>query len=401
MRDARFSIRITILMLRFLTAGESHGPELVAIIEGAPAGFDIDLAAINHDLARRQKGYGRGGRMAIEKDEVRVVSGIRFGRTIGSPVTFIVANQDFRNWEKRMSVDPVDRGEAKVVTRPRPGHADLAGVLKYNLEDIRDILERASARETTARVAVGSFAKQFLTPFGVTVLGYVASIGTTEVQTRSELPIAELARLTEESPVRVADPTAERAIIAEIDECKKSGDTLGGVVEVVTAGLPVGLGSHVQWDRKLDGRIGHALMSLQAVKGVEFGMGFGAARVRGSALHDEIGYDAAEGRFTRHSNNSGGTEGGMSTGEPLRVRVAFKPLSTLMRPLRSADIRTKAEAVGTIERSDVCAIPAAAVIAEAVVAFEVAAAFLDKFGGDSLVEVARNYRGYLDQVRNY
>ncbi|HXD90115.1 MAG TPA: chorismate synthase, partial [Candidatus Binataceae bacterium] len=311
------------------------------------------------------------------------------------------ANQDFKNWAKRMSVDPADRGEAKVVTRPRPGHADLAGVLKYNLEDIRDILERASARETTARVAVGSFAKQFLTPFGVTVLGYVASIGVTEAQTRSDLLIAELARLTEESPVRVADPVAERAIIAEIDECKKAGDTLGGVVEVVTAGLPVGLGSHVQWDRKLDGRIAHALMSLQAVKGVEFGMGFGAARVRGSALHDELGYDTAERRFTRHSNNSGGTEGGMSTGEPLRVRVAFKPLSTLMRPLRSADIRTKAEAVGTIERSDVCAIPAAAVIAEAVVAFEVAAAFLDKFGGDSLAEVTRNYHGYLDQVRNY
>jgi chorismate synthase len=388
-------------MLRFLTAGESHGPELVAIIEGAPAGFDVDLAGVNHDLARRQKGYGRGGRMAIEKDEVRVVSGIRFGRTMGSPVTFIVANQDFKNWAKRMSVDPADRGEAKVVTRPRPGHADLAGVLKYNLEDIRDILERASARETTARVAVGSFAKQFLTPFGVTVLGYVASIGMTEAQTRSDLPIAELARLTEESPVRVADPVAERAIIAEIDECKKAGDTLGGVVEVITAGLPVGLGSHVQWDRKLDGRIGHALMSLQAVKGVEFGMGFGAARVRGSALHDELGYDTAERRFTRHSNNSGGTEGGMSTGEPLRVRVAFKPLSTLMRPLRSADIRTKAEAVGTIERSDVCAIPAAAVIAEAVVAFEVATAFLDKFGGDSLAEVTRNYHGYLDQVRNY
>jgi chorismate synthase len=388
-------------MLRFLTAGESHGPELVTIIEGAPAGFDIDLGAINQDLARRQKGYGRGGRMAIEKDEVRVVSGIRFGRTMGSPVTFIVANRDYKNWEKRMSVDPADRGEAKVVTRPRPGHADLAGVLKYNLEDIRDVLERASARETTARVAAGSFGKQLLAPFGVTILGYVTSIGATEARTPPELGVAELARVTEDSPVRVADPEAERAIIAEIDECKKTGDTLGGVVEVVAAGLPVGLGSHVQWDRKLDGRIGHALMSLQAVKGVEFGMGFGAARVRGSALHDELGYDAAARRFTRHSNNSGGTEGGMSTGEPLRVRVAFKPLSTLMRPLRSADIRTKAEAPGTIERSDVCAIPAAAVIAEAAVAFVIAASFLEKFGGDSLAEISRNYQGYLDQVRNY
>jgi chorismate synthase len=388
-------------MLRFLTAGESHGPELIAVIEGAPAGFDIDVSRINADLARRQKGYGRGGRMAIERDEVRVVSGIRFGRTMGSPVTFVVENRDFKNWEKRMSADPANRGEAKVVTRPRPGHADLAGVLKYNLEDIRDVLERASARETTARVAIGAFAKQLLAPFGVNVLGYVVSIGATEAKIPPEISIEQLARRTEESPVRVADAEAERAIIAEIDECKKSGDTLGGVVEVVASGLPTGLGSHVQWDRKLDGRIGHALMSIQAVKGVEFGMGFGAARVRGSLLHDEIGYDAAARNFTRHSNNSGGTEGGMSTGEPLRVRVAFKPLSTLMRPLRSADIKTKAETAGTIERSDVCAIPAAAVIAETVVAFEVASAFLEKFGGDSLAEITRNYNGYLEQVRGY
>ncbi|MGH7843373.1 MAG: chorismate synthase [Candidatus Binataceae bacterium] len=388
-------------MLRFLTAGESHGPELVAVVEGAPAGFVIDLVAINHDLARRQKGYGRGGRMAIEKDEVRVVSGIRFGRTMGSPITFIVENRDFKNWEKRMSVDPRDRSETKLVTRPRPGHADLAGVLKYNLEDIRDVLERASARETTARVAIGALGKQFLAPFGVSVLGYVASIGSIDAPVADGMDAERLARVTEESPVRVADPAAERAIIAEIDECKKTGDTLGGVVEVIAAGLPVGLGSYVQWDRKLDGRVGHALMSLQAVKGVEFGMGFGAARVRGSALHDEIGYDAEARRFTRHSNNSGGTEGGMSTGEPLRVRVAFKPLSTLMRPLRSADIRSKQEAPGTIERSDVCAIPAAAVIAEAVVAFELAAALLEKFGGDSFTETVRNYQGYLDQVRDY
>jgi len=388
-------------MLRFLTAGESHGPELVAVIEGAPAGFDIDVARINHDLARRQKGYGRGGRMAIEHDEVRVVSGIRFGRTTGSPVTLIVENRDFKNWEKRMSADPRDRGEAKAVTRPRPGHADLAGVLKYNLDDIRDVLERASARETTARVAVGAFAKQLVAPFGVSLVGYVAGIGATEARVPSDLTIDELARVTEVSPVRVADAEAEQAMIAEIDECKKSGDTLGGIVEVLVAGLPPGLGSHVQWDRKLDGRIAHALMSVQAVKGVEFGMGFGAARVRGSQLHDEIGYDSAARRFTRHSNNSGGTEGGMTTGEPLLARVAFKPLSTLMRPLKSADIRSKAEAAGTIERSDVCAIPAAAVIAEAVVAYEVANAFIEKFGGDSLAEITRNYTGYVEQLRNY
>jgi chorismate synthase len=388
-------------MLRFLTAGESHGPELVAVVEGVPAGFDIDLVKINHDLARRQKGYGRGGRMLIEKDEARPVSGIRFGRTIGSPVTLIVVNRDFKNWEKRMSADPANRGEAKIVTRPRPGHADLAGVLKYNLEDIRDVLERASARETTARVAIGGLVRQLLTPFGIDILGYVASIGATQAKTPAAMSLADLRRVTEESQVRVADPDAERAIIEEIDACKKTGDTLGGIVEVVATGLPVGLGSHVQWDRKLDGRLAHALLSLQAVKGVEFGMGFESARVRGSALHDEIGYDAEARRFTRHSNNSGGTEGGMSTGEPMRVRVAFKPLSTLMRPLRSADIRTKEEAVGAIERSDVCAIPAAAVIAEAAVAFELANAFLEKFGGDSLAEITRNWRGYLEQVRNF
>jgi len=388
-------------MLRFLTAGESHGPELVAVVEGVPAGFHIDIARINEELARRQKGYGRGGRMLIEKDEVRPVSGIRFGRTMGSPVTFIIENRDFKNWHKRMSADPGDRAEAAPVTRPRPGHADLAGVLKYNLEDIRDVLERASARETTARVAIGALAKQLLEPFGIAVLGYVASIGSTEARTPAKLSIDELRRITEQSRVRVADPEAEGAIIAEIDECKRTGDTLGGVVEVIAAGLPVGIGSHVHWDRKLDGRLAQALMSVQAAKGVELGLGFGAARLHGSALHDEIGYDPSARRFIRHSNNSGGTEGGMSTGEPLRVRVAFKPLSTLMQPLRSVDIRTKAEAVGAIERSDVCAIPAAAVIAEAVVAFEVAGAFLEKFGGDSLAEITRNYQGYLQQVRNF
>jgi len=388
-------------MLRFLTAGESHGPELVAMVEGIPAGFEIDLAKVNEDLARRQKGYGRGGRMLIERDEVRPVSGIRFGKSIGSPVTFIIENRDFKNWQKKMSADPRDRAEAQPVTRPRPGHADLAGVLKYNLDDIRDVLERASARETTARVAIGGLAKQILNPFGISVLGYVASIGAIEAQMPPGIAIERLARITEDSPVRVADPDAERAIIAEIDACKKTGDTLGGVVEVIAAGLPVGLGSHVQWDRKLDGRLAHALLSLQAVKGVELGLGFKAAAIRGSELHDEIGYDAGGRRFTRHSNNSGGTEGGMSTGEPLRVRVAFKPLSTLMQPLRSVDIKSKAEAPGAIERSDVCAIPAAAVIAEAVVAFEIAAAFLEKFGGDSFAEIERNYRGYLEQVRNY
>ncbi|MGH7907655.1 MAG: chorismate synthase [Candidatus Binataceae bacterium] len=388
-------------MLRFLTAGESHGPELVTIIEGVPAGFEVDLARINEDLTRRQKGYGRGGRMLIERDQARPVSGIRFGRTMGSPVTFIIENRDYKNWTGQMSADPADREQAKPVTRPRPGHADLTGVLKYNLDDIRDVLERASARETTARVAAGALAKQILSPFGITTLGYVVRIGATEAAVPAEMTIDELCEVTERSQVRVADQAAESAIIAEIDECRKTGDTLGGIAEVMVAGLPVGLGSYAQWDRKIDGRLAHALLSLQAAKGVEVGMGFRAGFIRGSQLHDEIGYDSVLRRFTRHSNNSGGSEGGMTTGELLKVRVAFKPLSTLMRPLRSADIRTKEEAAGTIERSDVCAVPAAAVIAEAVVAFEMAKAFLEKFGGDSLSEISRNYHGYLEQVRKY
>ncbi len=374
---------------------------LTAIVEGVPAGFQINIEAINHDLARRQKGYGRGGRMAIERDEVRVTSGVRFGYTTGAPVTLIVENRDFKNWQKRMSLDPNDRESAVPVTRPRPGHADLAGALKYNLTDIRDVLERASARETAARVAVGSLARQFLTPFGIDVLGYVVRIGATTANVPSELSLSELRRLAEESPVRVLDHGAQQAIIAEIDDCKRSGDTLGGVVEVVAHGLPVGLGSHVQWDRKLDGRLAHALLSLQAAKGVEIGRGFEAASMRGSALHDEIGYDAHNRRFIRRSNNSGGTEGGISTGEVLRVRVAFKPLSTLMQPLRSVDIRTKEETLATIERSDVCAVPAAAVIAETVVCFELAKAFLEKFGGDSFEEIKRNYEGFLEQLRNF
>jgi chorismate synthase len=388
-------------MMRFLTAGESHGPQLTAIVEGMPAGFNIDPARINHELARRQKGYGRGGRMAIERDEVRIVSGVRFGQSMGSPITMVVENLDYKNWLKRMSIDPRDRDQGRPVTRPRPGHADLAGVLKYNMDDIRNVLERASARETTARVAVGGLARQILDPFGIDVLGYVVSIGAIKAGTPASMPLEELRRITEDSQVRVADPAAERAIIEDIDACKKTGDTLGGVVEVTVTGLPVGLGSYVQWDRKLDARLAFALLSLQAAKGVEFGMGFGAAAVRGSQLHDEIGYDAAARQFTRLSNNSGGTEGGMSTGEPLRVRMAFKPLSTLMQPLRSVDMRTKAEAVGTIERSDVCAIPAAAVIAEAVVAYELANSFLEKFGGDSFTEINRNYQTYLEQVRAF
>ena len=387
-------------MLRFFTAGESHGPCLTAIIEGCPAGFTIDLDAVNHDLRRRMLGYGRGGRMKIEQDAAEIRSGVRFGETLGSPITLVIENRDWANWQRKMSPRPEDRDPALAVTRPRPGHADLAGVLKYHHDDVRNVLERASARETAARVAVGAVAKALLRPFGIAVRGWVAEIGGI-VADHAALDAEAIFTAAERSEVRMADADAERRIIAAIDECKARGDTLGGVVEVVTTGLPPGLGSHVQWDRKLDGRLGHALMSLQAVKGVEVGLGFETARRPGSAVHDEIYFDERTRAFTRRTNNAGGTEGGMTSGAPLVVRVAFKPLSTLMKPLHSVDMRTKEEAKGAIERSDVCAIPAAAVIAEAVVAFVVADAFLEKFGGDSLVEIRRNWEGYLEQIKSF
>lgn len=384
-------------MLRFFTAGESHGPCLTAIVEGVPAGIPVDTKTLNHDLARRQQGYGRGGRMKIEKDEVQIHSGVRWGESLGSPITLVVENKDWKNWEKRMSPFVEDRDDKIAVTRPRPGHADLTGVLKYHHRDVRNVLERASARETTARVAVGGLAKCILHPFHIRVMGYVVEIGGI-VADHAQLSPEEIFTRAEVSSVRMADTKAEEQIVTLIDQCKKQGDTLGGVVEVVATGLPPGLGSYVHWDRKLDGRLGHALLSLQAAKGVEIGLGFGTARVPGSQVHDELSFDP-EKRFVRRSNNSGGTEGGMSTSEPLRVRVAFKPLSTLMRPLHSVDLVSKEPVEATIERSDVCAIPAAAVIAESVVSFVLAQAFLEKFAGDSLVEIQRNYDGYLEQIR--
>jgi len=387
-------------VLRFLTAGESHGPCLTAIVEGCPAGFTIDIDAVNVDMRRRMMGYGRGGRMKIEQDTAELRSGVRFGETLGSPITLVVENRDWKNWVKKMSSRPEDRDAQIAVTRPRPGHADLAGVLKYDHDDVRNILERASARETAARVAVGGIAKCLLKPFGIAVRGWVAEIGDV-VANHAGLDPEAIFAAAEVSEVRVADADAERRIIASIDECKKRGDTLGGIVEVVTTGLPPGLGSHVHWDRKLDGRLAHALMSIQAVKGVEIGLGFETARRPGSAVHDEIYFDEAKHEFLRRTNMAGGTEGGMTSGAPLVTRVAFKPLATLMKPLHSVDIGTKAEAKGAIERSDVCAIPAAAVIAEAVVAFVIADVFLEKFGGDSLKEIRRNYEGYLQQIAQF
>ena len=384
-------------MLRFFTAGESHGPALTAIVEGFPAGVPVTAETINHDLARRQKGYGRGGRMKIERDEVQFRSGVRFGESLGAPITLVVENLDWKNWTSKMSPRAEDRDPKYVVSRPRPGHADLTGALKYDRRDVRDILERASARETTMRVAVGSLAKCLLRELGIEVRGWVSEVGNIKAKHEGLTP-DEIYSRAEVSEVRVADPDAEKAIIALVDECKKSGDTLGGVVEIVATGLPPGLGSHVHYDRKLDGRLAGALLSLQAAKGVEIGLGFEAARRRGSQVQDEIGYEG--GAFNRRTNNAGGTEGGMTSGGPLVVRVAFKPISTLMKPLASVDLLTKEETKGNIERSDVMAIPAAAVIAEAVVAFELANVALEKFGGDSLREILRNRDGYLEQVRS-
>jgi chorismate synthase len=398
-------------MLRYFTAGESHGPCLTAMIDGVPAGFPVDVAKINHDLWRRQQGYGRGGRMLIEKDEVEIRSGVRWGETLGSPVALGIENRDWKNWTKKMSASPQDRDEKIAVTKPRPGHADLNGVLKYDHADIRNILERASARDTVSRTAVGSFCKQLLSPFGIKVMGYLRSLGNIEAKSDG-MTYEEIFARAEESPVRIADKDAEEKMIALIDDCKNKGDTLGGIFEVIVLGLPPGLGSHTQWDRKLDGRLARALMSVQAIKGVEIGLGFEMARRRGSQVHDEIFFDpnkmVSEGTprivptgFYRGSNNSGGTEGGMTNGAPLVVRAAMKPISTLMSPLKSVDLKSKQPADASVERSDVCSAPAAAVVGEAVVAFELAAVFLEKFGGDSLREITRNYEGYLEQIKKF
>jgi chorismate synthase len=398
-------------MLRYLTAGESHGPCLTILIDGVPAGFPIDVALINHDLWRRQQGYGRGGRMLIEKDEAQIRSGIRWGETLGSPIAIGIENRDWKNWTKKMSPLPEDRDDRIAVTKPRPGHADLNGVFKYDRRDIRDILERASARDTVSRTAAGSFAKQLLAPFGIRVMAYIRSIGNV-VANLDGMSYDETFSRAEDSPVRTADSAAESRMIALIEECKKDGNTLGGIFEVVALGLPPGLGSHTQWNRKLDGRLAQALMSIQAIKGVEVGLGFEMARRRGSQVHDEIFFDpekmVSEGTprivptgFYRGSNNSGGTEGGMTNGAPLVVRVAMKPISTLMSPLQSVDLRTKESADASVERSDVCAAPAAAVVGESVVAFELARAFLEKFGGDSLREIRRNFENYLEQIKAY
>ncbi len=385
-------------MLRFLTAGESHGELLMGVIEGVPAGLLIRVTDIDRDLARRQAGYGRGNRMKIEKDSVKIYTGVRWGRTLGSPIGLMIRNKDWENWRDKMSPDTMFLNSADPVTRPRPGHADLAGALKYNMSDIRNILERSSARETAMRVAVGSVAKRLLEEFGIEIVSHVLSIGgvTTKVP---KITTQELKKRVETSELRCADPEAEKRMKRKIDEARQSGDSLGGVIEIVVTGVPAGLGSHAQWDRKLDGKLAAALMSIQAIKGVEVGAGFGTANRPGSMVHDEIFWSKKEG-FYRKTNMAGGIEGGISNGEPILLRAAMKPIPTLMKPLRSVDIASKKPFKASVERSDVCAVPAAGVVAEAAVAFEIASAMIEKFGGDSIDEMRRNHHWYTRYLKS-
>ena len=390
-------------MLRFTTAGESHGPALVAILEGAPAGIPLLAQDIDDDLGRRQQGYGRGRRMQIEKDQVELLSGVRAGYTLGSPIAMLIRNRDWKNWQDIMDPAPNEtdpEARKRSVTRPRPGHADLPGMLKYDRDDARDILERASARETTARVAAGAICRKLLSEIGVTIGSHIVELGGVSAAVPDDWP-DDINEAADASPLRTLDSKAEEEMIARIDAAKKDGDTLGGVCEVVCRGLPVGLGSHVSWDRKLDGRIGAAMMSIPAVKGVGIGMGFEASRLRGSQVHDEIHGTSDRNRtgdIARRTNNAGGLEGGMTNGEPLIVRVAMKPISTLMKPLATVEMKTGEAASAVAERSDVTAVPAMAVIAEAMLAFVVAQAVLEKFGGDSLAEIQRNLDGYLARI---
>lgn len=391
-------------MLRWLTAGESHGPELVAILEGMPAGVEVTTAQIAEALRRRRLGYGRGARMKFEQDEVTIVGGVRHGRTIGSPVAIRVGNTEWPKWQTVMAADPVDpavlEGQARNAprSRPRPGHADLAGMQKYGFDEARPILERASARETAARVALGAVAIAFLRQaYDITIASHVVELGSVRLAPgRMPSSVDDLERI-DADPMRCVDPETSRAMVAEVDTARKEGDTLGGVVEVVAWGVPPGLGSHVHWDRRLDARLAAALMGIQAIKGVEIGDGFELARTRGSAAHDEI-VPTPDG-IRRASGRSGGTEGGISTGELLRVRAAMKPISTVPRALRTVDVATGEPARAHHQRSDVCAVPAAGVVAEAMVALVLADAALEKFGGDSLEETQRNARAYLENLR--
>jgi chorismate synthase len=382
-------------MLRYLTAGESHGKSLVAILEGMPSDLKVDPAKIDEEFKRRQRGYGRGKRMEIEQDRVQILSGLRGGKTLGSPISLLIPNKDWENW--KLTMDPVRPSKEGRITRPRPGHADLVGALKYDQDDIRNVLERASARETAARVAIGAIAKILLSEFGISIISQVIQIGRVQAKIKN-LKISEIEKQTAHSLVSCPDEEASRLMMKEIDRARKNGDTLGGIFEVIALGLPVGLGSYVHPDRRLDGRLAQVLMSIPAAKGVEIGLGFRASELPGSEVQDEIFYEKRKG-FYRTTNNAGGLEGGVTNGEPLRIKVAMKPISTLQKPLFSVDLITKKKVKATVERADVCVVPAAAVIGESAVAFELANAMLEKFGGDSISEMKRNYTGYLKYLR--
>jgi chorismate synthase len=385
--------------IRFLTAGESHGRGLVCVIEGLPANLELSSEYINRELERRQRGYGRGGRMKIEKDRVQILSGVRFGKTLGGPIALFIENKDWDNWKEKMAVEGERPDAAVPFTRPRPGHADLAGGIKYNQRDLRNILERASARETACRVALGAVCKRFLEELGVFVGSYVVSIGTVQPPIE-EQDLIKRHQLAEQSEVRFPDPSKDKDFVELIDRAKEMGESLGGVFEIFAVGVPPGLGSHVHWDRKLDGRIAQAMMSIQAIKGVEIGLGFEASKRFGSEVHDEIGYREGEGYF-RYSNNLGGLEGGITNGMPIIVRCAMKPIPTLTKPLRSVDVLTKEEVRAGKERTDVVAVPAASVVGESALALVLADAFLEKLGGDFMEEIKERYRIYLEHVKSF
>jgi chorismate synthase len=390
-------------MLRFETAGESHGECLVATVTGLPAGIPISLEAINRELWRRQQGFGRGGRMKIETDRAEIVAGVRHSHTIGSPVAILIRNKDWENWTQALPVEDIDGAEdkRKPVTRPRPGHADLAGAIKYNFHDARYILERASARETTARVAVGAMAKALLGEFGIQVLSHVIAVGAARLMRPVSWEEIVALSLKDEVLLGCADAEAEARMKAVVDEAYRTGETVGGVFEVVAHGVPVGLGSHTTWDSRLDGRLAQAIVSMQAVKGVEIGLAAEGSASFGSKVQDTIHYDREARRFHRGANRAGGLEGGITNGQDVVVRGMLKPISTLRRPLESVDLETREPALAAYERSDVAVVPAAGVIGEAMVAIVLAQAFLEKFGGDSLVETRRNYEGYLEQVNKF
>ncbi len=389
-------------MLSFTTAGESHGRALVAIVEGLPAGLPVDVGQINYELERRQRGYGRGGRMKIEQDEIQLLSGVRHGLTLGSPLALMIENRDWANWTEIMAADAreLEPEKARLVKRPRPGHADLAGGLKFGARDLRNVLERASARETAARVACGAFAKQLLGQFGVQIRSHVIQLGGIP-EIPLELSWEAISAIRADAPLNCADEQAQQRMVELIDEKRHAGDTLGGIFEVVARGLVPGLGSHTSWDGKLDGRLAQAVMSIHAVKAVAIGAGLEASSLPGSEVHDEIAYNAETKDFIRATNRAGGLEGGITNGEELRIRGHLKPISTLRRPLRSVDIDTKQEEAAAFERSDITVVPAAGVIGEAMVALVLGSAMREKFGGDSLGEMKRNFEGYREQLRGY